>query len=133
MEPFFKLKRFGFLGYKGLRYKNAMKGLSLFTIVVTSSSSSSSSLHFFHLCLSSLLECIEDEEEEEERQAILLATSTSLLLRMSTRRPKSINRLNLHDRHKLWGKGRGLFLLCYCDYKFAQIATFHYIFSLVCI
>jgi hypothetical protein len=29
-------------------------------------------------------------------------------LRMSTRRPKSINWLNLHDRHKLWGKGRGV-------------------------
>jgi hypothetical protein len=28
MEPFSSSKGFGFLGYKGLRYKNAMKGLS---------------------------------------------------------------------------------------------------------
>jgi hypothetical protein len=81
----------------------------LTTVVTTSSSSSSSCLHFFHMCLSSLLECIEEEEEEKERQAILLAASTSLQLRMSTRRPKSINWLNLHDRHKFWGKGRGPF------------------------
>jgi hypothetical protein len=81
---------------------------------VVSSSSSSSCLHFFHLCLSSLLECIE-EEEEKEKHVILLATSTSLLLRMSTRRPKNINWLNLNDRHKLWVKGRDLFPLGYCD------------------